>query len=79
MQIKLINKFNFAYQINYYNQSMYKGYCKIPETSSELKITNPKIIKHWYVTEKVHGSCFCFIYDLNTNSIKCAKTKTNFD
>ena len=54
---------------------MYTGYNKIPSSSSEWKILNLKKINCWYVTEKVHGSCFCFIYDVITNKINFGKRK----
>jgi Rnl2 family RNA ligase len=53
----------------------YKGYNKIPLQSSEWKNFNPKNSKKWYVTEKCHGSCFCFIYDVLTKNILYGKRK----
>lgn len=51
----------------------YLGYEKIPLSSSRWKeIPKDKNMK-WYVTEKVHGSCFCFIYFPQTQEIKFAK------
>jgi len=54
---------------------MYTGYKKIPTSSAEWKNFNPKIVKCWYITEKVHGSCFCFIFDCKTNDVICGKRK----
>lgn len=50
--------------------STYKGYEKIP-----LSFTNLKSIptSKWIVTEKVHGSCFCFVYDVKNKNISYAK------
>jgi Rnl2 family RNA ligase len=53
----------------------YQGYNKIPLQSSEWKNFNPKNSKKWYVTEKCHGSCFCFIYDVVTKNITYGKRK----
>lgn len=55
---------------------MYQGYNKIPLTSSEWKNFNPQSVKFWYVTEKVHGSCFCFIFNCKTKEISYGKRKT---
>ena len=54
---------------------MYRGYNKIPLTSSEWKNFNPKNVKYWYITEKVHGSCFCFIFNCKTKEITFGKRK----
>lgn len=55
---------------------MYKGYQKIPETTTEWKQNeNIKNVKNWYITEKVHGSCFCIIYENLSETIKYAKRK----
>ena len=51
----------------------YTGYTKI-ENSSKKWINIPKGMK-WAVVEKVHGSCFCFIYDIVSEKILCAKRK----
>jgi hypothetical protein len=57
--------------------SEYKGYTKIPLTSAKWENFDAKIIKNtkWVVTEKVHGSCFCFVYDKELNVVKFAKRK----
>jgi Rnl2 family RNA ligase len=51
----------------------YNGYNKIDTKISEKNISN---IKKWCVTEKVHGSCFCFIYNMQNNNILYAKRKS---
>lgn len=51
---------------------MYQGYTKIPLTSNELNI---KGVKCWYITEKIHGSCFCFIFNAETREIIFGKRK----
>jgi Rnl2 family RNA ligase len=56
--------------------SMYSGYNKIPLSSNEWSISDVKKaskIKEWAVTEKVHGSCFCFVFECASNSITYAK------
>jgi Rnl2 family RNA ligase len=57
----------------------YAGYTKIPESSNEWSHTPSKKINKWYVTEKVHGSCFCFVYTTKDDSIQYAKRKTLLD
>lgn len=52
----------------------YTGYTKIYEAITDAK-TIPKNMK-WIVTEKVHGSCFCFIYDTQAKNLVCAKRKS---
>ena len=54
----------------------YSGYIKISDSSANWMVDS-KLIKKtkWVVLEKVHGSCFCFIYDIKTNTITCAKRK----
>lgn len=54
---------------------MYQGYNKIPLTSNEWKNPNLKSVKYWYITEKVHGSCFCFIFNCVTKEITFGKRK----
>ena len=58
---------------------MFSGYIKIPETSSQwiLSPKEAKLIKksRWCVLEKVHGSNFCFIYDIKTKTMEYAKRK----
>lgn len=51
---------------------MYQGYNKIPLTSNGWNI---KGVKYWYVTEKVHGSCFCFIFNTETKQMTFGKRK----
>ncbi len=55
--------------------SNYFGYTKIPLGSAEW--ANAKISKQtkWIVTEKVHGACFCFVYDVKTKQTKYAKRR----
>ncbi|AYV82846.1 MAG: 2'-5' RNA ligase [Hyperionvirus sp.] len=57
---------------------MFAGYIKIPESSSKWVLTKKekKLMDStkWVVTEKVHGSCFAFVYDKN-GSVKYAKRK----
>jgi len=57
--------------------TVYKGYDKIPHSSTDWKINTKKINKKvkWIITEKIHGSCFCFVYNNLTKEIKCAKRK----
>lgn len=39
------------------------------------KLSDLKSIKYWYITEKVHGSCFCFIFNCITKEITFGKRK----
>ncbi len=58
----------------------YQGYIKIPQQTSEWKdLLNLKTVKNWYVTEKVHGSCFCIVYDNKSGLIQYAKRKSLLD
>lgn len=52
----------------------YQGYTKIPLS---LVKCDDKISKQtkWAVTEKIHGSCFCFVCDVDTKVILYAKRK----
>src|SRR5579872_6508214 len=52
------------------NDVFYQGYTKIYETVKDSKF-NPKT--KFAITEKVHGSCFCFVYDVLTKQIHYAK------
>ena len=45
----------------------YNGYIKIQQVLQE------NVNCKWIVTEKIHGSCFCFIYDIANNNIEYAK------
>lgn len=53
-----------------------KSYNKINNSSYKLS-NNYKNIKKWYVTEKIHGANFSFVYEVNTNTMKHAK-RTGF-
>ena len=58
---------------------MYSGYVKIADSSSNWLASKKesKLIKttRWCVLEKVHGSCFCFVYDVVASTIDVAKRK----
>jgi Rnl2 family RNA ligase len=51
---------------------MYQGYNKIPLMTN---VPNLKGVKCWYITEKVHGSCFCFIINTKTKEVTFGKRK----
>lgn len=50
----------------------HKPYNKIEETSTKWS-NDYKKVKEWAVTEKVHGSNFSFVYNVNENEMKYAK------
>jgi hypothetical protein len=50
----------------------YESYAKIPLSSNDWDKSFLKI-KEWAITEKVHGSCFCFIVNTTTYNITYAK------
>jgi Rnl2 family RNA ligase len=52
-------------------------YEKIPESTSAW--TSLQKTSGWVVTEKVHGACFCFLYNTKTMAITCAKRKQILD
>lgn len=56
----------------------YNGYDKISHSSTEWESLPKKRDVKWICTEKIHGSYFCFIYDVKTKEVIYTK-KTSFD